>query len=79
MIDVDRPVYVDPDQPMLPGFGPTVGERYRSRHTGSIATVVKVERRRFAWVTIRVRGEHQTLKLAVFMEHWAPLQQSTGR
>ena len=79
MTDVDRPVYIDPDQQMLPGLGPVAGDRYRSRHTNSICTVLATTQRRYAWVTVRVRGEQQTLKLAVFMEHWAPLQQSTGR
>lgn len=69
-MDVHRPVYIDPDQLPLFPEDPQPGDRYRSTHTRTIATVVKVDQRRFAWVTLRVRGELQTVTLAKLQEHW---------
>jgi hypothetical protein len=54
------------EQLLLPGLGPVAGECYRNVITGTIVTVLAVNQRRKAWVTIRVLGEQQTLTLAGF-------------
>lgn len=51
------------EQLMMPGFGVAVGDRYANRSSGTIVTVLAVEQRRYAWVTIRVLGEEQTITL----------------
>ena len=50
----------------FPGMGPAVGGRYRNRNTGHVASVISVAQRRYGWVTIRVAGETQTIRLDRF-------------
>lgn len=59
-------------QLMLDGLGPQEGTTYRNRHTHAIGTVVRVTRRRYAWVTIRADGSDSDMPLAWLSEHWQP-------
>ena len=62
--------FVHREQLPLPGLGPMEGERYRNRATGTLATVVRVDQRRYGWVTVRIRGGEQTLRLDSFLAHF---------
>lgn len=60
-----------PEQLAIDGLGPIVGERYRNRNTGTICAVTSVEQRRQGWVTVRMHGAPQTLRLATFLRQFA--------
>jgi hypothetical protein len=45
-----------------------VGERWRNRNTGTIATVLGIECRRYGWVTIRTAGTVQPVRIATFFK-----------
>lgn len=54
----------------LPGLGPEVGQRYRNRHTDAIAVVLNTSQRRHGWVTLRIYGSEQTIKISKLEEHF---------
>lgn len=54
----------------LPGTAPAPGSLWRNRHTFSIATVLTVEQRSYAWVHFRRDGHQSTSTLASFLEHY---------
>jgi hypothetical protein len=56
--------YVHSTQLALPGLGPSVGERWRNRNTGTIVAILGVKQSRHGWVTIRHGGGEQTIKIA---------------
>lgn len=67
------------DQLSLLGEIPAPGQRWRNVNTGSICAILKVEQRRFAWVTIRVAGSTQTVTLSNFLKHFTTYQPTNGR
>lgn len=77
--DPDQLPLLDPGQGMLPGLGPVVGDRWCSIHTNTIATVLSIAQRRYGWVTLRIRGEHQTLRIDKFLEHFELYKSPNGR
>lgn len=63
-------VQIHPGQGMLPTMGPTVGDRYKSNASSTICTVVGLAQRRYGWVTVRIRGENQELRIDNFLAHF---------
>lgn len=59
--------HVDPGQLVMPGMGPCAGERYRNRNTGTICAVVGIAQRHYGWVTVRMMGQEQVLRLDRFL------------
>ena len=65
-----QPAIIHPGQGMLPGMGPVVGDRWQSNATTVICTVLSLTQRRHGWVTVRIRGEEQTLRVDRFLAHF---------
>lgn len=58
------------DQLALDGMQPVAGDRYRNRHTGLCATVVRVQRRRRLWVVIRESDREHEVGPNTLAEHY---------
>jgi hypothetical protein len=63
-----------PLQPLLPGFGPAVGERWRNVHTRTICTVLALNQRHYNWVTIRTAGTEQIIAVGSFLKNFERYQ-----
>lgn len=70
---------IDNDQLSLLEEIPAPGQRWRNVNTGSICAILKVEQRRFAWVTIRIAGSTQTVTLSNFLKHFSTFTTTNGR
>lgn len=66
--------FVHREQLMFDALGPQVGERWRSRVTSTICAVIDVTQRRHCWVTVRIRGAEQTLRLDRFLANFERMQ-----
>ena len=62
----DELPFIHDQQLTLPGLGPEVGEQWRRKDGKAIASVISTAQRRHGWVTVRIHGKPQTLKLATF-------------
>lgn len=62
--------FIDPGQQMLPGMGPMAGERYRQRNTGAIAAVIRIDQRRYGWITVRIHGQEGEVRTDRFLEYY---------
>lgn len=62
----------DGQQLSFDGQGPALGELFRNQHTGTIATVVKVQQRTHLWVTLRAGGRLTEIPAGWLGQHWTP-------
>jgi len=68
------PLITDPGvTAMLPGMGPQPGDRYKNRAINLHAVVLSINQRRYCWVSIRVNGQAQELRLDEFERYWRPV------
>lgn len=60
--------FIRPEQLSLLPDTPLAGQRWRSKITGNIACVLQVFAARYTWVTIRIHGDEQTIRLDNFLK-----------
>jgi hypothetical protein len=73
-VDGRGPLLTDPGVTMtLPGMGPEIGSRHKSRKANVYCTVMSVQQRRYCWITVRVHGESREIRLDEFQMYWQPV------
>jgi hypothetical protein len=58
---------INPNQLPISTMGPTVGDRWRNNHTGTICTVLALAQRHYNWLTIRIGEREQIVPVANFL------------